>query len=396
MLEKKTVEEVDLEGKKVIARVDFNVPIDDGGKITDDLRIRAALPTIEYVLSHGASLILMSHLGRPKGEPSPEFSLKPVHVHLSSLIDNDVYFTGDCVGDEVRDKAAGLKAGEVLLLENLRFHKGEKDNDPDFAKQLASLADVYVNDAFGTAHRAHASTQGITRFLQPAVAGFLLKKEIDYLENALENPKRPFVAILGGAKVSDKIMVIDRLLDKVDTILVGGGMAFTFLKAQGKEIGNSKCEEDRLEDARGLIEKARKKGTGLLLPGDVVVADDFREDAEHRTVSVDEMPEGWMGLDVGPETVKAFSEKISECGQVVWNGPMGVFEFEEFAKGTEAVARAIAGTECISIVGGGDSAAAVKKMGLAGDFTHISTGGGASLEMLEGKKLPGVEALTDK
>lgn len=396
MLKKKTVEDIDLAGKRVIARVDFNVPLDENKNITDDLRVRAALPTIEYILSKGASLILMSHLGRPKGEPDPAFSLAPVAEHLKTLIDADVDFAQDCVGDDVKAKAGALEPGSVLLLENLRFHAGEKKNDPEFAKQLAALADVYVNDAFGTAHRAHASTAGITEHISPAVAGYLLKKEIDYLENTLENPQRPFLALMGGAKVSDKITVIERLLDVVNGILIGGGMMFTFHKAAGKEVGASIVEEDKLDEARKLVKLAKEKNVELALPVDTIAAKEFKADAEHKTVSCDDIPAGWMGLDIGPETVKLFAGKIAGCKTLVWNGPMGVFEFEAFAGGTLDCAKAIAKTDCVSIVGGGDSAAAVKKMGLAADFTHISTGGGASLEMLEGKKLPGVEALDDK
>jgi len=395
MLKKKTVKDIDIKGRRVIARVDFNVPIGEGGKITDDLRIRAALPTIEYILAQGASLVLTSHLGRPKDAPDPKFSLRPVFEHLKTLVKAPVFFADDCIGADAAHKAAALKPGEVLLLENLRFHKGEKKNDPEFVKKLAALGDVYVNDAFGAAHRAHASTEGITKAIPVSVAGFLLKKEIDYLENTLENPARPFLALLGGAKVSDKIPVIERLLDKVDAVLVGGGMAFTFLKAQGLEIGDSKCEDDRIENAKYLLDLAKKKNVDLLLPVDVVAADEFKEDAKKQTVPASSIPAGWMGLDIGPETVKLFADRIAGCKTIVWNGPMGVFEFDAFAQGTLEIAKAIGGADCVSIVGGGDSAAAIKKIGLSDRFTHISTGGGASLEMLEGKKLPGVEALND-
>ncbi len=396
MLKKMTIEDVDFSGRRVIARVDFNVPLDDDRNITDDLRVRAALPTIKYILSHGASLILMSHLGRPKGEPAPSLSLKPVGEHLATLLDTGVSFAPDCVGPEVETLADNLKPGEILLLENLRFHAGEKKNDPGFAKQLAALAEIYVNDAFGTAHRAHASTAGITEYLSPAVAGYLLKKEIDYLENTLENPRRPFIALMGGAKVSDKIMVIERLLDVVDGIIIGGGMAFTFLKSQGKETGKSIVEDEKVDAAKRLLELAKEKNVDLVLPVDVVTAKEFRFDSEHKVCTVDDIPEDWMGLDIGPETVKLFADNIAGCKTIVWNGPMGVFEFDAFASGTLECAKVIAQTDCVSIVGGGDSAAAIKKMGLSERFTHISTGGGASLEMLEGKKLPGVEALDDK
>ncbi|HOX28855.1 MAG TPA: phosphoglycerate kinase [bacterium] len=396
MLKKITVEDVDLKGKRVVARVDFNVPINERGEVSDDFRIRAAMPTINYILSHGASIVLMSHLGRPKGEYASEFSLKPVCECLRTLTEAPVDFSEDCVGDTVKALAKGLEPGEILLLENLRFHKEETKSDPNFAKELASLGDLYVNDAFGTAHRPDASVAGIPKFLQPAVAGLLMKKEIEYFDNVLDNPERPFTAILGGAKVSDKILVIENLLNKVDNILIGGGMAFTFYKAQGLEIGSSKCEDDRVEEAKRLLALAKKKGAELILPTDIVAASEFKEDAEKKTVPADQIPSGWMGLDIGPETVKLFSEKISSSKTLVWNGPMGVFEMKPFAEGTLKIAEACAAANCTSIVGGGDSASAVKKMGLSDKFSHVSTGGGASLEMLEGKKLPGVEALTDK
>lgn len=396
MLKKITIEDIELSGKKVIARVDFNVPLNDAGEITDDLRIRAALPTINYMLEKGAAVILMSHLGRPKNEPDPKFSLKPAFEYLKKALSVPVEFAADAVGDDATTKAAALKPGQVLLLENLRFNPGEKKNDDEFAKKLAAMADVYVNDAFGVDHRADASVSGITKFLPKSAAGFLLKKEIEYFENTLENPDRPFAAILGGAKVSDKILVIERLLDIVDVIIVGGGMAFTFIKAAGGAIGASKCEEDRLESATALVKLAKEKGVELLLPVDVAAADSFSADAAKKIVAAGEIPDGWMGLDIGPESIKKFADKIRACKTVLWNGPMGVFEFDAFAEGTLEIAKAIAETECVSIVGGGDSAAAVKKMGLSEKFTHISTGGGASLEMLEGKKLPGLEALTDR
>ena len=396
MLNKKTVENIDPSGNKVIMRVDFNVPLDESGHVTDDARIQAALPTINNLLGRGAALILMSHLGRPKGEPDPAFSLRPAKARLAELVDTSVSMAPDCVGPEVEQAAAGLAPGNILVLENLRFHAGEKKNDPEFAKALAGLADMYVNDAFGTAHRAHASTEGITKHISPCVAGLLMKKEIEYIENALEDPGRPFVAILGGAKVSDKIPVIERLLDIVDSLLIGGGMAFTFLKARGGEVGDSKLEPDMLDTAARLMQLAKDKGKALLLPEDVAAADAFSEDADVQMTAADAIPEGRMGLDIGPATSEAFAGVVSGARTVVWNGPMGVFEMKPFAAGTEAVARAIAGNEqCTSIVGGGDSAAAIAALGLRHAFTHISTGGGASLEMLEGKTLPGLAALDD-
>ncbi|MEW5947499.1 MAG: phosphoglycerate kinase [bacterium] len=395
MLRKKTIEDVNLEGKRVIARVDFNVPLDENRRVANDLRIRAAVPTIEHVLSRGAPLVLMSHLGRPGGRRDPKFSLAPVFERLGTLIGAPLKMAPDCVGDEVKGLALGLSPGAALLLENLRFHEEETRNDEGFARELASLADVYVNDAFGAAHRAHASTEGITRFVGASVAGFLMKKEIDYLENALENPRRPFTAVLGGAKVSDKISVIERLLDRVDVMLIGGGMCFTFLKALGGEVGNSKLEEDRLDEARRILRLAREKGKEFLLPADVVAASAFSETAETRMVPVDSIPAGWMGLDIGEETAETYRRKIMESGTVLWNGPMGVFEMKPFAAGTRALADAVAESGCVSIVGGGDSAAAVYEMGFEDRITHISTGGGAALELLEGRKLPGVEALDD-
>ncbi len=391
MLNKKTVRDLDFQGKKVLVRVDFNVPIKDGS-VGDDTRIRAALPTLNYLLEHGATLILCSHLGRPKGEPKPEFSMRPVSKRLSELLDREVAFAEDCIG-EVAEKAAGsLKPGEVLLLENTRFHAGETKNDPEMAKQLAALADVYVNDAFGSAHRAHASTEGVAKYL-PAVAGFLMEKEIQYLGQAIADPKRPFVAILGGAKISDKIGVIRNLLVKADQILIGGGMANTFFKAKGLEVADSLIEGEALETARQLVEEGSAK---LHLPVDVVIADAFDANAEAKTIPVGPVPQGWRILDIGPETVAAFSRIVKEAGTVVWNGPMGVFEFPRFADGTYGVAKAVAGSGATTIIGGGDSVAAINQSGLANQVTHISTGGGASLEMLEGLALPGVVALLDK
>ena len=391
MFNKKSVKDIDVKGKKVLVRVDFNVPIKDG-KIGDDTRIRAALPTINYLIDQGAALILCSHLGRPKDAPDPEFSLKPVAEYLGGLLNKKVAFAEDCIGPKAEAAAAELKPGDVLVLENTRFHKEEKKNDPEMARQLASLADVFVNDAFGSAHRAHASTEGVTKFL-PSVAGFLLEKEIKYLDQAIEDPKRPFVAILGGAKVSDKIGVIKNLLTKADTVLIGGGMANTFFKAQGYPIGDSLVEDDALDTARELVKEG---GSKLRLPVDMVIADKFANDAQTKIVDVGPVPDGWRILDVGPETVKNFSKVISEAGTVVWNGPMGVFEMSNFAKATFAVAKAVADSNAISIIGGGDSAAAIAQSGLADKISHISTGGGASLEMLEGIQLPGLAALMDK
>jgi phosphoglycerate kinase len=391
MFNKKTVRDIDVQGKKVLVRVDFNVPVKDG-VVGDDTRIRAALPTLNYLLENGAALILCSHLGRPKGEAKPEFSLRPVAQHLSEVIEKPVAFAEDCIGPVAEQAAEVLKPGDVLLLENTRFHDGEKKNDPDMAKQLASLADVYVNDAFGSAHRAHASTEGVAKFL-PAVSGFLLEKEIKYLGQAVADPEKPFVAILGGAKISDKIGVIKNLLDKADSILIGGGMANTFFKAQGYPVGDSLVEDEALDTARELVQTA---GQRLRLPVDVVIADKFEADAEHKIMSTGPIPDGWRILDIGPETVAHYAKVIKEAKTVAWNGPMGVFEFPEFAKGTFAVAQAAAESDAVTIVGGGESVAAVKQSGLADKITHISTGGGASLEMLEGKTLPGVAALQDK
>jgi phosphoglycerate kinase len=391
MFDKKTVKDVNVEDQKVLVRVDFNVPIKDG-QVGDDTRIQAALPTINYLLENDAAVILCSHLGRPRGEVKPEYSLKPVAEYLSDLIEKPVSFAPDCIGPIAKKEAGALKPGEILLLENTRFHAGEKKNDPDMAKKLAQLADLYVNDAFGSAHRAHASTEGVAKFL-PGVAGFLLENEIRYLGEALADPKRPFVAILGGAKISDKIGVIKNLLGTANQVLIGGGMANTFFKTQGYPVGESLVEDEALETARELLEIASHR---LRLPVDVVIADDFSADAQREVKGMGPIPDGWSILDIGPETVKAFGKSISIAGTVVWNGPMGVFEFPQFSEGTFGVAEEIAKSNATSIIGGGDSVAAVKQAGLAEKVTHISTGGGASLEMLEGKILPGWAALQDK
>jgi len=396
MLEKMTVKDLDLKGKRIFCRVDFNVPLDDQGRITDDTRIVASLPTLRHIIEQGGRLILASHLGRPKAAPNPKYSLAPVAPHLAQLLGKPVTMAKDCIGAEVEQLAAGLQDGDVLLLENVRFHAGEEKNDPGFCRQLADLADLYVNDAFGTAHRAHASTEGVARLLSPAVAGFLMEKEIRYLGGALSRPRRPFVAVLGGAKVSDKILVIENLLAKVDALVIGGGMAYTFLKAQGYEIGKSLLEVDKLELAKDLLHKAESRGIRLLLPLDHVIAREFKADAEHRVCGNTDFPGDWMGLDIGPRTAALFADILKGAGTVVWNGPMGVFEFPAFAAGTFAVARALAESDALSIIGGGDSVAAVNQSGLDDRMTHISTGGGASLEFLEGKELPGIAALTDK
>ncbi|HHV60625.1 MAG TPA: triose-phosphate isomerase [Clostridiaceae bacterium] len=394
-MNKKTIEDINVKGKRVIVRVDFNVPQDENGNITDDTRIVAALPTISYLLEKNAKVILVSHLGRPKKGFEEKYSMKPCAERLGKLLGLEVVMAKDVVGEDAKAKAAALKEGEVLMLENVRFHKEETDNDPEFAKKLASLAEIFVNDAFGTAHRAHASTAGLADYL-PAVCGFLIKKEIEIMGNALANPKRPFVAILGGAKVSDKIGVIENLLNKVDTLIIGGGMAYTFLKAKGYKIGNSICEEDKVFFAKTLMEKAEEKGVNLLLPIGSIVGKEFKNDTEYKYVPSDAMPDGWMGMDIGSLTVERFAKEIRKAGTIVWNGPMGVFEFPNFAYGTREIARAIAESNAISIIGGGDSAAAVEQMGFADKITHISTGGGASLEFLEGKELPGIACLLDK
>ena len=392
---KKSVEDIDVSGKKVIVRCDFNVPQDETGRITDDKRIVAALPTIKYLLEHNAAVILCSHLGRPKGEFKMKYSLAPVAERLSELLGKEVKLAKDVIGEDAKKLASELKCGEAMLLENVRFHKEEEKNDPAFAKELASMAEIYVNDAFGTAHRAHASTAGIADYL-PAVCGFLINKEISIMGKALANPVRPFVAILGGAKVSDKIGVINNLIEKCDTIIIGGGMSYTFMKAMGKEIGTSLCEDDKLDLAKDLMAKAEAKGVKLLLPIDTVCADHFAADATPVVYEAGALPADMMGLDIGPKTVELFSEAVKDAGTVVWNGPMGVFEFDAFAVGTKAMAKAIAESGAVSIIGGGDSAAAVEKLGFADKMSHISTGGGASLEFLEGKELPGVACLLDK
>jgi 3-phosphoglycerate kinase len=394
MKNKMTISDIYFAGRRVIARVDFNVPLDKEGNITDDNRIVGALPTIRYLVENDAKLILVSHLGRPKEGPEAKYSMKPAAERLSQLLGRPVTLAADVIGPDAKAKAAALQNGEILMLENVRFHKEETKNDPAFTKELASMAELFVNDAFGTAHRAHASTTGLADYL-PAVCGFLIKKELDVMGKALDDPERPFVAILGGAKVSDKISVIENLLDKVDTLIIGGGMAYTFLKAQGHEIGKSLCEEDKIELAKSLMEKAKAKGVNLLLPLDNVVAREFSADAEAIAIKCDELPVDTMGLDIGPRTIASFSEAIKGAKTVVWNGPMGVFEFEKFAVGTKAVAEAVAASGAISIVGGGDSAAAVEQLGFADKITHISTGGGASLEFLEGKELPGIACLTE-
>ena len=391
---KKTILDVSVENKRVLVRVDFNVPQDDSGKITDDSRIVGALATIRYLVEQQAKVVLMSHLGRPKGEVNAKYSLAPAAERLAELLGRPVKMAKDVIGPDADQIVAGLKAGDVCLLENLRFHKEEEKNDPEFAKKLASYGDVYVNDAFGTAHRAHASTEGVAHYL-PAVSGFLIEKELKFLGKALEDPDRPFVAILGGAKVSDKIGVINNLLDKVDVLIIGGGMAFTFAKAQGGEIGKSLLEADRLDYAREMIEKAGRKGVKLLLPEDTVAADAFSNDAKIEVVPTNAIPEGYMGLDIGPKAQQAFADAIRSAKTVVWNGPMGVFEMSNFAQGTQAVARALAESDATTIIGGGDSAAAVVQLGYGDKMSHISTGGGASLEYLEGLVLPGVAALND-
>ena len=394
-MNKKTVKDIDLKGKKVFVRCDFNVPMDEKQNITDNTRIKAALPTIKYLLEQNCKIILASHLGRPKGEVKPEFSLKPVAKELSKLLGKDIIMANDVIGEDATSKAENLKEGEIMLLENVRFHREETDNDPEFAKKLASMAEIFVNDAFGTAHRAHASTTGIADYI-PGVAGFLIEKELKFLGNAINNPERPFVAILGGAKVSDKIGVIDSLLDKVDTLMIGGGMAYTFFKAQGYNVGNSLCEVEKTDLALEEMEKAKAKGVKLLLPIDTKIGKEFKPDTESKTVAWTEIPDEWEGFDIGEKTIEMFKKELQNAKTVIWNGPLGLFEFDQFAIGTNEIAKTLADLDATTIIGGGDSAAAVTKAGLADKMTHISTGGGASLEFLEGKKLPGIECLQDK
>ncbi len=396
MLNKKTLKDMDVKGKKVLVRVDYNVPMNSEGVITDDIRIRSSLPTVEYLLENGAAVILMSHLGRPKGEPKEEFSMLPVANKLSQLLKKEVVFADDdrVVSDKVREMAKGLNPGDVMLLQNTRFRKEEEKNEDSFAKELASLADLYVNDAFGTSHRAHASNVGVSKYL-PSALGYLVEKEVSIMGKALEDPERPFVAILGGAKVSDKIGVIENLLSKVNAIIIGGGMAFTFLRAKGYEVGTSLLEEDKVQLAKELMEKAKANGVAMVLPVDVVVAGEFKNDTSFRTVLADGIPSDMMGLDIGSESIELFESVIKEAKTVVWNGPMGVFEMDNFNKGTYAVAKALVQSGAVTIVGGGDSASAVEKAGLADKITHVSTGGGASLELLEGKVLPGIDAISE-
>ncbi len=398
-MDKLFIEDLNLKGKKVLIRVDFNVPLNENLEITDDIRITSALPTIKKVLADGGSAVLMSHLGRPKGEFNPKFSLKPVAKRLSELLNKEVKFANDSIGNEVKELVESMQEGDVVLLENLRFHPEEKKNDPEFAKKLAEYGDIYINDAFGTAHRAHASTEGVTKYFDKCAAGYLMKKELDYLGKAIANPVRPFTAILGGAKISGKIDVIKQLMNKVDNLIIGGGMAYTFYKAEGKEIGKSLLEEDKIELAREILNKVKNSSVNFTLPVDVRVASEFSNDSPSDVVPTDQIPADKMGLDIGTKTIELFKDIIVKSKTVVWNGPMGVFEFENFAKGTNAIAEALVeATEngAITIVGGGDSAAAIKKAGLADKVSHVSTGGGASLEFLEGKVLPGVAALTDK
>ena len=395
-MSKKTIRDINLRGKKVFVRCDLNVPLDENGNITDNRRIVAALPTIQYLLEQNCKIILCSHLGRPKGEFKKEFSLAPVAKELSRLLGKEVKLAEDVIGPSAKELTSNMKEGEIVLLENVRFDKREEQNDAEFSKELASMAEVYVNDAFGTAHRAHSSTAGIAVYL-PAVSGFLIEKELKFLGNALNNPERPFVAILGGKKVSDKIGVIDSLLEKVDTLLIGGGMAYTFLKAMGHSIGNSVCEEDKLDLAKELMKKAEEKHVKMLLPVDNIIADEVSKDANVKTVNSNEIPDGWIGLDIGPRTVEKYCEELEKAKTVVWNGPVGYSEFEKFANGTKGIAQCLAELkDCTTVIGGGDSAAAIEKLGLADKMTHISTGGGASLEFLEGKELPGIDCLQDK
>ncbi len=394
-MNKKTVEDIDVRGKKVLVRCDFNVPQDENGNITDNRRIIASLPTIKYLLEKNAKVILCSHLGRPKGEIKKEFSLAPVARELTKQLGIEVKLADDIIGESAKKLTSNMNEGEIVLLENVRFDAREEKNDPEFAKELASLAEVYVNDAFGTSHRAHASTAGVADYL-PAVSGFLIKKELEFMGNALENPQRPFVAILGGKKVSDKIGVINSLLEKVDTLIIGGAMAYTFFKAQGYEVGDSICELDKLDLALELMEKAKQKNVKLMLPVDTKVGKEMKQDTESKTVKCTEIPAGWEGFDIGEETIKLYKEELKNAKTIVWNGPLGLFEFDQFAIGTNEIAKALANVDAITIIGGGDSSAAIEKIGLSDKMTHISTGGGASLEFLEGKKLPGIECLQEK
>ena len=395
-MNKKTIKDIDLKGKKVFVRCDFNVPLDENGNITDNRRIVGALDTIKYLLDQNCKIILCSHLGRPKGEVKPEFSLAPVAKELSKLLGKEVKLAKDVIGENAKELTSNMKNGDIVLLENVRFDPREEKNDPEFSKELASMAEVFVNDAFGTAHRAHSSTAGIAEYL-PAVSGFLIEKELKFLGSALENPERPFVAILGGKKVSDKIGVINSLLEKVDTLMIGGAMAYTFFKAQGYNVGNSICELDKLDLAKELMEKAEKKGVKLMLPIDTKLGKEFDPNTETKTVSWTEIPDGWEGFDIGEKTIELYKNELKNAKTVIWNGPVGLFEFDTFAIGTNEIAKTLSEmTDCTTIIGGGDSAAAVEKAGLAEKFTHISTGGGASLEFLEGKKLPGIECLQDK
>lgn len=397
-MNKKTIRDIDVKGKKVLVRCDFNVPIDEKGNITDNTRIVAALPTIKYLMNNGAKVVLCSHLGRPKGEVNEKYSLKPVADELTELLDKDVKFAKDVVGDSAKSTTENLKDGDVALLENVRFDPREEKNDDTLAMELADLSDgIYVNDAFGTAHRAHSSTEGVSHHVDEAVAGFLMEQEIEFLNGTLENPDEPFVAILGGAKISDKIGVIENLLDKVDEILIGGGMAFTFLKAKGYNIGDSICEEDKVKDAKAIMKKAEEMDVKITLPKDVRVSNEFSNESPDKLVDSDKIPDGYQGLDIGPKTFMEFADRLSSANTILWNGPLGVCEFDKYSIGTEQVAEAIAQNEdAVSIVGGGDSVAAIKRLGLEDEFTHISTGGGASLELLEGKKLPGLVCLSDK
>lgn len=394
-MNKKTVRDIDIKNKKVLVRCDFNVPYDENRKITDNRRIVAALPTIKYLLDNNCKVILCSHLGRPKGEVKPEFSLDIVAEELSRLLGKDVKLAGDVVGESAKKLTDEMNNGDIVLLENVRFEAGEEKNDPELSKKFASMAEIFVNDAFGTAHRAHSSTTGVANYL-PAVSGFLIEKELNFLGNALENPERPFMAILGGKKVSDKIGVIKALLEKVDVLMIGGAMAYTFFKSMGYDVGNSICELDKLDLAKELMEEAKSKGVKLMLPVDTKVGKEFDPNTESKVVKYTEIPDGWEGFDIGPETIKLYEEELKNAKTVIWNGPVGLFEFDQFAIGTNSIAKALADIDAVKIIGGGDSAAAVEKAGLAEKFTHISTGGGASLEFLEGKKLPGIEALQDK